>query len=153
MKLNEITDPSQHQSINTYVTEAWESWNGYRLQTLSRITNYLFVLNTGALLAALTYVASKPINDGIQTSIWLFALGILFSVAHATLDYYFTETSFTAYRKNVEHLYKNELDWEKFVKRNENRPPLDWLLHCLGWAGGGVFFVGLVLGICQISST
>lgn len=153
MKLNEITDPSAHTSKVNYVSEVWEGWRDSRLQTLNRITNYLFVLNSGALLAALTYVAAKPANDGIQTSIWLFAVGILFSIAHATLDYYLTESSFAAYRKDVNKLYENNLDWEQFVERNENRPPLDWLMHTFGWLGGAAFFSGLVLGICQIPST
>lgn len=115
----------------------------------SRVTNYLFILNTGALLAALTYVAAKSAN-GFHTSIWLFSLGIFCSVAHATLDYYLTENSFSSYRKDVTALYENKLDWEVFVDRNEHRPPLDWLLHLFGWVGGLVFFAGVVIGLCKI---
>lgn len=152
-KLNQFTDPAEFEHKIQYVNEVWSTWRETRLQTLSRITNYLFILNTGALLAALTYVAAKSANNGIQTSIWLFSVGIFCSVAHATLDYYFTENSFSSYRKDVTDLYENKLDWEVFVDRNEHRPLLDWLLHAFGWLGGLVFFVGLVLGLCQIPST
>ena len=152
-KLSEIKDPSERQSKNKYVNEVWVGWREARLQILSRITSYLFVLNTGALLAALTYVAAKSANDGIQISIWLFSAGIFCSAAHATLDYYLSESSFSAYRKDVEKLYENKLDWEDIVDRNENRPPLDWLLHTLGWLGGAAFFIGLILGLRQIPST
>lgn len=151
-KLNEVKDPSEFPSKLQYINEVWHGWRQARLQSLSRITNYLFVLNTGALLASLTYVAAKPANDGIQTSIWLFAVGIFCSAAHATLDYYLTEHSFTAFRKDVKGLYEYKVDWEVLVDRNEKRPPLDWLLHTLGWIGGAAFFFGLVLGLLQIPS-
>ena len=152
-KLNEVNDPSEFQSKLQYINEVWHGWRQARLQALGRITNYIFVLNTGALLAALTYVAAKSANDGIQASIWLFSAGIFCSAAHATLDYYLIESSFSAYRKDVKTLYEYKLDWEVLVDRNENRPPLDWLLHAFGWLGGAAFFIGLVLGLRQIPST
>lgn len=149
-KLNEINDQSERASKANYINELWAFWREVRVQTLTRITNYLFVLNTGALLAALTYVASKSPNSSIQCSIWLFSAGIFFSVAHATLDYYLTESSFSSYRKDVDEFYESKIDWAVLVDRNEKRPLLDWLLHVLGWLGGIVFFVGLFLGISQI---
>jgi len=149
-KFNEITNESERRSKQNYVKESWTSWRETRLQTLTRITNYLFVLNTGALIASLTYVATKPTTSDIQLSIWLFSLGTLFSVLHATLDYYITENCFSAYQKDVEQLYSNQIDWEVFVDRNEKRATFDWLLHLLGWLGGLVFFAGLILGIQQI---
>lgn len=152
-KLNEIKEMAQLEQKIRYVNEGWSAWRETRLQTLNRATNYLFVLNTGALLAALTYVATKGANDGILNSIWLFAFGIFCSVLHATLDYYLTETSFSAYRKDVTSLYEYKLDWEVFVDRNEHRPPLDWLLHVVGWLGGLAFFIGLVCGLQQIPTT
>lgn len=152
-KLNQFKDQAEIEQKIQYVDEIWSAWRETRLQTLSRITNYLFILNTGALLAALTYVASKSANNGIHTSIWLFSVGIFCSVAHATLDYYLTENSFTSYRKDVKDFYESNLDWEVFVERNEDRPPLDWLLHIFGWSGGIVFFAGLIIGICQIPNT
>ena len=75
-KLAEIKDASELSSKIKYVNQVWASWRETRLQTLQRMTNYLFVLNSGALLAALTYVAAKPANPSIQISIWLFSAGI-----------------------------------------------------------------------------
>lgn len=152
-KLNEIKDQALLESKIRYVNEVWSSWRAARLQSLNRITNYLFVINSGALLAALTYVATKGANDGVLTSIWLFAFGTFCSVLHATLDYYLTETSFSSYRKDVTSLYEHKLDWEVLVDRNEHRPPVDWLLHLVGWLGGLAFFIGLVYGLQQIPST
>jgi hypothetical protein len=149
-KFNEIKDQALLESKIRYVNEVWSAWGKARLQSLSRITNYLFVINTGALLASLTYVATKGANDGILFSMWLFAFGSFCSMLHATLDYYLTETSFSAYRKDVASFYEHKLDWEVLVDRNERRPPVDWLLHLLGWLGGLAFFVGLVYGLRQI---
>lgn len=152
-KLNEFSDPAAHRLKIDYVDEVWENWRAAREQTLKRITGYLFILNTGAMLAALTYVAAKPSNGEIQMAIWLFAAGIFLSVIHATLDYYLTESSFSAFRKDVDQFYGNKLDWEVFIDRNNNRPPLDCLLHILGWLGGLSFFIGLVVGLWNMPKT
>ncbi len=149
-KLNEISDPHDRASKLNYVKELWGFWREVRAQALTRITNYLFILNTGALLGALTYVASKPHNSSIQCAIWLFAAGILCSLVHAALDYYATESSFSSYKKEVGEFYENKIDWAVLVERNEKRPKFDWLLHVVGWAGGILFIVGLFMGIPQI---
>lgn len=149
-KLAEIKDASELNSKIKYVNQVWASWREARSQTLHRITNYLFVLNSGALLAALTYVAAKPANPSIHISIWIFSAGIFFSAAHATLDYYVSESEFSKYKKNVESLYDNKLDWEVFADRCEQTPPYDRLLHTLGWLGGIVFFIGMISGVLQI---
>ncbi len=151
-KLNQFKEHELDQKLR-YINEGWQAWREGRLQTLTRITNYLFVLNTGALLTALTYVATKEASQGILISIWLFAFGVFCSAAHATLDYYLTEISFSAYRKDVSSLYDYKLDWEVFVDRNEHRPPFDWLLHVIGWLSAATFFGGLVYGLQQIPST
>jgi hypothetical protein len=150
-KFNEITDVSERASKVNYINELWYSWRDARTQTLLRVTNYLFVLNSGALLAALTYVASKPSNIYIQYSICFFSAGIFFSVLHAALDYYLTERGFSLYIKDIEELYENKIDWEVLIDRNANRPMLELLLHILGWLGGIVFFIGLIIGILHVS--
>ncbi len=148
-KLNEFDLQILEQKYK-YINEVWSNWNEARLQTLHRITNYLFILNTGALIAALTYIATKGVNDQILYSIWGFFLGITCSVIHATLDYYFTEKSFVDYRKDVYDLYALKLDWEELLSRNDHRPRFDWLLHLFGWIGGIAFFVSLTIGLQQI---
>ena len=130
-KFNEITDPADRAAKINFVNELWANWREVRTQTLKRITNYLFVLNTGALLASLTYVAAKHANSYIHTSIWLFAGGTFLIVLHATLDYYVTENWFATYR-------------------SEKPVPYDRVLHTLGWFSGILFFAGLVLGVSQI---
>ncbi|MDO9282446.1 MAG: hypothetical protein Q7T88_08710 [Methylotenera sp.] len=149
-KLNEISDPNERAAKINYVNELWAFWREVRVQTLTRVTNYLFVLNTGALIGTLTYVATKSPNSSIRCSIWCFAVGTLLCLFHATVDYYLTESSFSSYRKNVGEFYESKIDWAVLEDRNQNRPGFDWLLHLLGWASGIVFIVGLVMGIPQI---
>lgn len=151
-KLNECSSTDTFQPRTQYVNEVWNGWRHAREQALGRITNYLFVLNTGGLLAALTYVASKGANQCIQASIWLLAFGSFFCAVHAALDYYVIERSFAKYRTDVKKLYENQLDWEVLVGNVEMSSPYDKVLHVLGWLSGIVFFVGLVLGILQIPS-
>jgi len=115
-KLNEIIDDKERKVKLDFVEKCWENWSEIRKLTLGRITNYLFSLNAGALLVALTYVAAKSSNKDIQFSIWLLSVGILCSVLHAALDYYMTEGSFSAYRKDVKKLYDNQMDWHEFVQ-------------------------------------
>jgi hypothetical protein len=149
-KLNEISDPNERAAKISYVNELWAFWREVRVQTLTRVTNYLFALNTGALVGTLTYVATKSPNSSIRCSIWCFAAGTLLCLLHATVDYYLTESSFSSYRKDVGEFYESKIDWAVLVDRNQNRPGFDWLLHALGWASGIVFIVGLVMGIPQI---
>lgn len=149
-KFNEIADPSERASKINYVNEIWANWRETRQQTLKRITNYLFVLNTGALLAALTFVATKGTNSYVHFSICLFSVGTFLIVLHATLDYYITESGFASYRKNVDELFGSKIEWVIFVDRIEKRSAYDWLLHTLGWVSGLLFFAGLVVGVRQI---
>lgn len=94
--------------------------------------------------------ATKATNSFINIAIWLFSAGILFSVLHATLDYYMTESWFNGYQKDVEKLFDNKIDWEVFVDRNESRVSHHWIMHLLGWLSGVTFFIGLVIGVCQL---
>jgi len=148
-KFSEFKEQERESKINI-VDAYWISWREARQQALTRATNYLFVLNTGALLGALTYVAAKPAVADIKLSIWLFSVGVLFSVMHAGIDYYSIESGKAKHTNNVYELYSNELDWEVYLDRNKNNKCVDFVLHILGWAGGISFFSGLVIGVCQI---
>lgn len=150
-KFNEIIDEAERSAKLSYIDDVWTGWQEARQSSLSTISNYLFTLNAGALLAALTYVATKGNNGDIQRSIWALSFGILCSVSHAAIDYYSIEKYFSDYRSDVNKLYNNELEWEVFVKNNECRNKYDLLLHILGWASGILFVCALINGICHIS--
>lgn len=149
-KLNEMSDLTDRASKLSHAVEIWASWNEARLQTLNQITNYLFVLNSGALIGCLTYVAFKAPNFSTQCAIWLFAAGVLCSVFHAALDYSAAEYSFTTYKLKLGQFYANSLDWTELIKEDEKQGKLDWCLHILGWVGGIAFIVGVFVGITQI---
>lgn len=149
-KLNEITDAEERKAKLSFVNEVWENWQDSRQSTLSRISNYIFTLNTGALLVALTYVATKGNSAPIQRSILVFSIGVFCSLIHAAIDYYSIEKNFKEYRSDVNELYDNKIEWEEFVSRNEARNNYDVLLHCIGWAGGLSFIFALINGIINI---
>jgi hypothetical protein len=148
-KLSEFK-PDERPSRLNYVEEHWTTLRNARENTLSRATNYLFVLNTGGLLASLSYITSNTNTANIRTSIVLFSLGILFSALHAALDYYLVEHNFFKYRKNVNKLYGDKLDWEAFVDSIKINNCGELLLHLLGWGGVIVFFTGLYLGLSKL---
>jgi hypothetical protein len=151
-KFNEITDEAERRAKSKYIEELWSGWRQARETTLARINNYLFTLNTGALLASLTYVAAKENSADINFSIWVFSIGILCSVLHAAIDYYSVEKYFTNYRTDVKSLYDNEMEWEDFItKSSKRRKLLDWLLHSIGWVSGISFIVALINGIIQLN--
>jgi hypothetical protein len=149
-KWNEIGDISEKQSKINFVDASWSNWYQTRQQTLSRITNYLFVLNTGGLIGSLTYFASQGASGDIQLTIKIFAFGILFSVLHAALDYYSVEYRFSSFRDKVNLLYSNKLDWEELRKPHPIACKIECLLHFCGWVGAGLFFFGLYFGVNQI---
>lgn len=152
-KFNEIKDLYDLNSKRNYSNEIRIFWRNCRDQTLTRVTNYLFILNSGALLAALTYVAAKMPNAEILCSIWLFAAGTFSCLAHAAIDYYLAEFCYSSYEDDLGKFLRNEIDWETLIdqeqKRSSNRY-IDWLLHFLGILSGAAFIFGAYIGISQI---
>ena len=151
MKFNEIKDEVNRNAKIQYIKECWTGHRESELSTLSRITNYLFVLNSGALLASLAYVATKANTTGVNISIWLFSVGTLLISLHAVIDYYLCGRFFSLFTNDVDLFYKSEIDWEVLVDRNSQRGKNDWFLHLLGCLSGILFFSGRFNGICFIS--
>jgi|WetSurMetagenome_2_1015567.scaffolds.fasta_scaffold45917_2 hypothetical protein len=151
MKYSEISNENFRKSVVQYIDECWAGHRESALSTLRRITNYLFVLNSGGLIASLTYVAATTCTKGMSISIWLFSIGVLSISLHAALDYYLCEHFFRSFREDINQFYKDELDWEVMTDRNSQRGNSDWYLHVLGWLSGILFFAGLFNGICQVS--
>lgn len=150
MKYSHIQDPNVRRSKRDYIDSRWRGLQGVVTSALSRVLNYLFVLNSGGLLAALTYIATKPNTGGIYFSIWCFVAGIIFITIHAALDYYGCEGHFRGFRKDVDAFYKDEIDWEVMIDRDDRHGGHEWVLHLLGWLSGAVFLVGLCAGIYNI---
>jgi len=148
-KFNEF-DEKERQSNIQYVDECWAMLRNAREGSLTRATNYLFVLNTGGLLASLSYIASDKGVADIRCSIIFFSLGIFFSALHAGIDYYSIEYRFSKYIENVNKLYRKELDWEDFIDDIDINKYINLFLHFLGLGGAIAFFVALGLGLCKL---
>jgi hypothetical protein len=151
-KFSEFNEPTRTSHIRL-IEELWDFYRDMHAQGFDRIFGYIFVLNSGALLATLTYVATKNANDCIKASIWLFAVGIVSCIAHATIDYYVAEFTFSKYRKTVRAVYQDEIEWETYIEYvNHEDRKIEILLHLLGWTAGIAFLIGLFMGITQIPS-
>jgi hypothetical protein len=147
MKNSEITEQTFRSEKDEYIRSRWRGLQEVVGTTLTRIINYLFVLNSGGLLAALTYIAAKQKTEQIYAAICCFVVGIVFITSHAALDYYACDRQFRSFRSDIDSFVKNEIDWEVLVDRDDRRGTSEWLFHILGWLSGVAFLIGLYLGI------
>ncbi|HSI95971.1 MAG TPA: hypothetical protein VK938_07790 [Methylophilaceae bacterium] len=149
-KINEFERDDWELKVK-HVESRWSYHDQNRISSLSRVTNYVFVLNTGGLLGALTYVASKDTTEGIQLSIVLFSWGIALIVGHAALDYYAINSAYAKVNKCIEKLYDLKYCWDDFQSEvHEAEDTNDTLLHIIGWSSALCFFAGLIVGITQV---
>ncbi|TAK90197.1 MAG: hypothetical protein EPO06_09410 [Burkholderiaceae bacterium] len=151
MKYHEIKEDGIRKARIGHIESRWDALYGVIVSSRTRILNLLFALNAGSLVGALTYIATKGNTREIHFSIWCFLFGIGFIVAHATIDYYGSETHFKKFRNNVTLFYKNELDWEVLLERDSQHTTIDRVLHFFGWLSGISLAIGLFVGICAIA--
>src|SRR5437868_9976329 len=64
------------QFRSDFISSRWKGYGEARNSALTTVLNYLFVLNSGGLAAALAYLATKG-DAPIRTSIWIFSFGVL----------------------------------------------------------------------------
>lgn len=146
MKFSELT-PEQRKNNATYISARWQGLSGIVNSSLHTIVNYLFVLNTGALAAGMTYVAAKGSNPSIKVAIWLFLAGTVLCTLRAAADYYFSMSNFANFRTHVANYHDNKMTWEVLLDRDTAMGKWDWVLHVMGWASGFCCLVGIVIGI------
>jgi len=152
MKYHEMfNDSAVFKGRNDYISARWGGLQCAVGSALSRVLNYLFVLNSGALLASLTYISTKPKTDILTVSIWCFVVGIIAILVHAAVDYYATDRHFNHYREDVDSFYQSQIDWEEMLKKDNKRSGCECLLHSLGWLSAGAFILGLLIGVCHLS--
>ncbi len=154
MKYSDIADESYKKDVLNSIAEHDTSLSEWRNSAVRRITNYLFVLNTGGLLATISYAAStSKCGASMVLPVTLFSAGTLSVLAHAAIDYYTSEQNLSSYRKKFGRYYKDEIDWQELWGNGEEK--IDWLevvLHLLGWGSALVFVFGLYCGYCLVTS-
>jgi hypothetical protein len=149
------------RSRNEYISTRWKGIFELLSWTLNRILNYLFALNTGGLVASLTYIATKPRTNLTTAAIIFFALGVLFILLHAAWYYYYALNLFNAYKTDVTQYYESNLDWKNLNKRDEDWKNLNKRDEersekdsqrgfYLGWGAGLAFVFGLYCGIAAL---
>lgn len=129
-----------------YIDSRWKGLGEFVRRSEDRVLNYVFVLNTGSLTAALTYVATKASNSLIRASIVCSALGVLAILLHAAWCYYRAERFFRAYQREVRGYFVDEVEWEVLKDRDEVRTTGSLVGHGLGWLAGLLFFAALLCG-------
>lgn len=149
MKLSDFDSPRQQHNQN-YITSRWRGLADVLNSGLKLVVNYLFVLNTGSLAAALAYVAAKESTPALKTAIWFFFAGTISLTIRAAIDYYSSVSHFGKFLKNVEEYNSGKLDWEVFLDRDKRVEFWDYVLHILGWFAAIACIGGLFIGINAI---
>jgi hypothetical protein len=112
-----------------------------------RIVEYLFLLNTGGVVATATYIATKPSSVSAMTvPMWFFIAGVILITLHAVWDYYRCLMLFKRYRKSVTEFVANTIEWEVLVDRDTHAVRGEWVGHTLGWLSGTCFLLGIIWG-------
>lgn len=151
MKFKEITDSKDSHPLDKYLASKWESLAEVLSSTLQRVMNYVFVLNSGALLATLTYIAAKQqVTRGVHFAIWGFVVGTILITVHAAADYYGCRNQLRRFRRDIDSFVKNEIDWEVLADRDNERRTGERIWHLLGWFSAVAFLIGLFVGIDSI---
>lgn len=149
MKFSEQTEPNRQNSQN-YINSRWRGFQQDVGAALSRIVDHLFILNAGAVVGCITYLAAKAANQGIKCALWFFIVGLICILFRAALDYYICEYLFRAFRKDVRSYYDDKLDWVALREIDTRRKAPDWLAHLLGWISGIGFISGIILGAISL---
>jgi hypothetical protein len=150
MKFSELNSTQRETQIQS-IGQDWELNASWRKESLDTITKYLFTLNSGGLLASLAYLAAKKEVDGVNILIGLFFLGTLFVVLRAAIDYYASEKRLASLRDDINDLYFDNIEVEKYTSNVRQRANSnDCLLHVFGWLSGILFFTSIAIGAFTI---
>ncbi|MEY2499719.1 MAG: hypothetical protein QOI07_53 [Verrucomicrobiota bacterium] len=136
-----------------YIHERWNDHQRSVKNSFRRIVEYLFLLNTGGVVATATYIATKPTSiSDMKGPMWLFIAGVIFITFHAVWDYYRCLLLFKRYRENVLEFVADKIEWEVLVDRDAHGVHGEWVGHVLGWLSGTCFVFGVIRGGFSIIS-
>lgn len=149
-KYSELSD-QERDYVLTVINDSYNHSSKYRNSSWQRLTNFLFVLNTGALIATLAYVTGSTDRGIMQVPIWCFAIGTTFSLIHSAVDYYVNETDLSVLGTNIAKFYDNEISYKDFKLNTVSYLSMFNLsLQILGWGSSLLFLFGMFFGICNI---
>ena len=140
-----IRDKQEWDRQQKTISDRWDSLSSWRSDSLKRVTNYLFILNSGALWSSLAYLTKPEIEMTIllRSAISYFGIGTILILVHATIDYYMSERSLHVVDKNLSEYYKDKLDWKVVRKKIHADLKNDLCIDIVGWGSGIAFVLGL----------
>ena len=138
---NKIPKPTEEQK--DYAAKLWNSDTEGLISAQNRILNYIFILNTGGLVATTTSLSKSSYDCYFISSFICFILGILLIVLHATFFYYTYQERFKNTKNLVEGLLGGKIPYKDFYDQIQKRKWFYGIAHYL--ALGSAFF--LILGV------
>ncbi len=101
-------------------------------------------MNTGGVAGILAYAAAK---DGVSTIVFAliaFSSGLLALIGYAGCMYYAEERMHNAFRLDIEEFYREVIDWDEFMRRDNARPSKYRICEVLAWISAISGGVGIV---------
>jgi hypothetical protein len=112
--------------------------------------NWIFAVHGGGIAGLLAFAASKGSSCSIKIGLGAFALGLILIVVYAVCMYYYEVYHFSRFRKDVEELFNNTIDWTEFSKRENARPDKYCVCEFLAWSSGLCALVGIFTAFAAI---
>jgi len=146
MKYRDVRDVNEWENQQQTISNRRESLSSWRSESLKRVTNYLFILNSGALWSSFAYLAKPEIGMTplLRGSITYFAMGTVLILIHAATDYYMSEHSLRAVDNTLSEYYRNKLDWNVVQTKIYASPKNALCIEAAGWGSGVAFVLGLI---------
>jgi hypothetical protein len=138
-----MAQPTQSQT--DFITESWKNrWDGV-ISSQNQALNWLFTMNTGGVAGILAYAAAKDSASTIAFALIAFSAGLLSLIGYAACMFYSEEKMHDSFRSDIEAFYKDRIDWNEVIRRDNARPSKYKICEVLAWISAISGGVGIVL--------
>jgi len=136
-----------------FIRERWGQLNSMIRDVINKITQFLFLTNSGGAVAILSYMgvnsdARKLL--GPRLSLTCFLLGLIIYGFYLAMYYYFNDDLIRKWNADSDKFFRDELGWKQLNDDDEERVNSNKMiivLPKLAWASFGFFVLGSVIGL------
>jgi hypothetical protein len=154
MKYSEYTTENK-TIINREIDERFVLLRQYLEEAETKAIRFLISVNAGGAVTLLSFMGASESVRGLLTikiALSLFVTGIILCGILLAIAYHFQGKLFESYRKDIDSLRRDDIEWQEMIDRDCNRSEPPWYGVPIGYIAFGCFIVGSVLGLCQLFS-
>ena len=138
--------PNQREFIDV----SWRNkWDGI-MQSQNQVVNWVFAVHGGGIAGLLAFASSKGSSCSVKIGIGAFSFGLILIVVYGVCMFYLEAHHFSKFRKDVDELFTNTIDWTEFSRREEARPDRYTACELLAWGSGICALVGVLTAVVAI---